>query len=74
MAIEQLSANSSEGATVGKSITDKASFYGVTPIAQRAGAAQNSAASYVSATANTVAIFSEISATLTALGMWKGAA
>lgn len=40
MAAEQLTYNSADGATMGKSITELISFYGVTPVAQRASADQ----------------------------------
>lgn len=79
MAIEkQLSDLSSGGTSMGQSTTDKISFYGVTPIVQRALAAQAlsiaSASSWISVTSNLAAFCAEVSATLTALGLWKGAA
>lgn len=40
MALNQLSNGNSEGNSLGQSITDKISFYNVTPIVQRSGAAQ----------------------------------
>ncbi len=53
-------------------------MYGATPVSQRAGAVQASslmsAGSYVSVTSNLAAILAEIGATLTAIGVWKGAA
>lgn len=68
----------SDGTSFGQSTTDKISFYGVTPIVQRAGAVQAtsllSASSYVSVASNTAAIFTEIANTLIAYGLWKGAA
>ena len=69
---------SSSGFSVGNAITDKVSFYGVTPIAQRAAAAQATSAV---GTASSADVTTELKAaviaimdTLTALGLWKGAA
>jgi hypothetical protein len=68
----------SDGTSFGQSTTDKISFYGVTPIVQRAGAVQAtsllSASSYVTVGSNTTAIVMEIANTLIAYGLWKGAA
>lgn len=65
-------------ALVGLSATDKIGFYGATPVVQRALAAQAlsiaSASSWISVTSNLAAFCAEVSATLTALGLWKGAA
>lgn len=75
--IEQVTYNAPDGATMGKSTTEKISFYGVTPVAQRAAAAQATSLISVTSTAvNTsiVAWMLEVSNTLTALGLWKGAA
>jgi hypothetical protein len=36
MAAEQVTYNSPDGATIGKSATEKVSFYGVTPVVQAA--------------------------------------
>lgn len=68
----------SDGTSFGQSTSDKISFYGVTPIVQRAGAVQAtsllSASSYVTVGSNTTAIVMEIANTLIAYGLWKGAA
>lgn len=40
MAAEQLSKGNDDGTSFGQSATDLISFYGATPVAQRAGAAQ----------------------------------
>lgn len=40
MAAQQLSMAGGDGVTLGQSATDKVGFYGATPVAQRAGAAQ----------------------------------
>lgn len=78
MTLQQLSDGNPDGNTLGQSATDKVSFYGVTPVVQRAGAVQAtsllSASSYVTVGSNTTAIVMEIAATLIALGIWKGAA
>jgi hypothetical protein len=78
MATKQLSDAGPDGTKLGQSTADLVSLYGVTPVSQRAGAVQAlslvSAGSYVSVTSNLAAILAEISSTLTALGIWKGAA
>jgi len=77
-AVRQLSDQNPEGTVLGASITDKVSLYGVAPIAQRAGAAQ--ATSLVGTASSTdvdtalKAAVIEIMNTLTAIGIWKGAA
>jgi hypothetical protein len=78
MAAEQLTYNGPDGATMGQSATEKISFYGVTPIVQRASAFQ--AASVVSVSSNITIAASltawilEVTNTLVALGLWKGTA
>jgi hypothetical protein len=74
---EQVTYNAPAGAQIGSSATEKVAFYGATPIAQRAGALQNG--SGVSATSSDwgttqVAWAVEVTATLNALGLWKGGA
>lgn len=63
---------------VGQAITETVGFYGVTPIAQRAGAAQATSlvgtASSTAVDTATKAYILEIGNTLVALGLWKGAA
>ena len=75
---EQVTYNSSDGAQMGKAATEKIAFYGQTPGTQRAAANQAasvvSATSYISVTSNLAAFCAEVAATLTALGLWKGAA
>jgi hypothetical protein len=74
----QLSDANSDGIGIGQSATDKVSFYGATPVAQRALAAQalslNSATSWISVTSNLAAWAAEVTSTLVGLGIWKGAA
>ena len=78
MATKQLSDGGSDGLKVGQSITDKIGFYGITPIAQRALAAQATSlvgtASSTAVDTNLKAAVIEIMNTLTALNLWKGAA
>lgn len=63
---------------VGLSATDTIGFYGKTPVAQRALAAQAlslaSAGSWISVTSNLAAWAAEVTSTLTGLGLWKGSA
>lgn len=63
---------------VGTGITNRLSFYGVTPITQRAAAAQATSlvatASSTDVTSDLKAALIEVMNTLTALGLWKGAA
>lgn len=58
--------------------TDTLSFYGATPVSQRASSVQAasvvSASTYITVPANLAAWAAEVSATLTGLGLWKGAA
>lgn len=75
MAIKQLSDGGPDGTVLGQSATDKVGFYGKAPAAQRASSVQ--ATSLVSATAWASAhhsAFMEVMNTLTAAGLWKGAA
>jgi hypothetical protein len=74
---KQLSDANPGGSGLGQSAADLISLYGATPVSQRTTAVQAlslmSAGSYVSVTSNLAAILAEISSTLTALGIWKGA-
>ena len=58
--------------------TGSLGFYGATPAAQRAAAIQAasvvSATSWASVVSNQAAFNAEVAATLTGLGLWKGAA
>lgn len=73
----QLSDANGSGTALGQSATDTISFYGATPVAQRTNTVQ--AASVVSVSSNITIAASltawivEVTATLTGLGMWKGA-
>ena len=74
--IDQLSKADPDGTSLGQSATDKVSFYGATPVVQRASSIQAasvvSATSFISVTSNLAAWAQEVSATLTGLGAWKG--
>lgn len=75
---KQLSDGNPVGTGLGQSATDLISFYGATPIAQRAAAIQANSAVSVSSNitiaASLTAWIVEVTATLNALGFWKGAA
>ena len=63
---------------LGDAATDTVGFYGATPVSQRAAAIQAasvvSASTYITVATNLAAWAAEVSATLTGLGLWKGAA
>lgn len=67
-----------DGSTFGRTTTEKISFYGVTPVAQRSAAAQATSlvgtASSTAITTDVKAALIEVMNTLTALGLWKGSA
>lgn len=73
----QLSDANPDGVSMGQSATDLVSFYGATPVSQRTNTIQ--AASVVSVSSNITIAASltawivEVTATLTGLGLWKGA-
>lgn len=77
-AVPAAAAGEDSGVTLPNSITQKLGLYGVTPVTQRAGAAQGTAlvgtASSTDVTTDLKAAVIEIMNTLTALGAWKGAA
>lgn len=74
---KQLSDANPDGTVMGQSATDLVAFYGATPVAQRSSSIQ--AASVVSVSSNITIAASltawivEVTATLTGLGLWKGA-
>lgn len=78
MPLQQIGVNDEDGAVFGSAATKKIAFYGATPVVQRAAAIQ--AASVVSVSSNITIAASltawivEVTATLNALGLWKGAA
>ncbi len=75
---KQLSDGNPDGTSLGQSASDLISLYGETPVSQRASSIQ--AASVVSVSSNiTIAAsltawIQEVTATLTAIGAWKGSA
>jgi len=73
---EQVTYNSPDGAQMGATATDKIGFYGTTPIVQRSSSNQatTNIASSTAFGATQLAVVQEIMNTLTALGLWKGAA
>ena len=75
---EQVTYNSPGGAQMGKSATELIGFYGATPIVQRASSVQANSAVSVSSNitiaASLTAWIVEVTATLNALGLWKGSA
>ena len=72
----QLSDANSAGTGLGQSATDTISFYGATPVAQRASSVQatSNVASSSAFGATQLAVLQEIMTTLTGLGLWKGTA
>ena len=70
--------DTNDGHSLGNSTADKISFYGKTPIAQRSLAAQATSlvgtASSADVNTDLKAAVIEIMNTLTAIGIWKGAA
>ena len=75
---EQVTYNSPNGAMIGSSATEKVGFYGATPVAQRAAAilanSVVSVSSNITIAASLTAWIVEVTATLNALGVWKGSA
>ena len=73
---KQISDGSPDGASLGQSATDKISFYGATPVAQRAasiqGASVVSVSSNITIAASLTAWIVEVTNTLIGLGIWKG--
>lgn len=75
---ERLDYGSSDGCQIGGAATDKVGFYGAVPVVQRALALQAnsvvSVSSNITIAASLTAWIVEVTATLNALGIWKGAA
>ena len=76
MAVRHLSDGNASGTALGQSATDTISFYGATPVAQRAAAIQGasvvSVSSNISIAASLTSWIVEVTATLVGLGLWKG--
>jgi hypothetical protein len=75
---ERLDYGSADGCQIGGAATDLVGFYGATPVAQRASAFQAnsvvSVSSNITVAASLTAWIVEVTATLNALGVWKGSA
>ena len=75
---QQLTDGAPAGAVMGKAATEKIGFYGATPVVQRAAATQAnsvvSVSSNITIAASLTAWIVEVTATLNALGIWKGSA
>ena len=76
MPVVYLSDLNTDGTRMGQTSADKISYYGATPIVQRAAAAQATSLLSSSATFSAAhsAFLTEVANTLTALGLWKGGA
>ena len=77
MPVQPFGCNDTDGAVFGSAAAKLIGFYGATPVAQRAAALQSgsgvsAASSSYGATQAAWAV--EVTATLNALGLWKGAA
>jgi hypothetical protein len=74
----QLSDRNPDGTSLGFATSDLVSLYGVTPISQRAGAAQATSlvgtASSADFTTDVKAALIEVMNALVAVGIWKGSA
>ncbi len=77
MSVEQVTYNAPDGATLGKSASEKVSFYGATPVAQRAYSSAVHATSALATStdfgATQLAAVQEIQKTLIGLGVWATA-
>jgi hypothetical protein len=78
MAVRHISDKNPDGNTLGQTTADTISLYGVTPISQRAGAAQATSlvgtASSADFTTDCKAALIEVMNALVAVGIWKGSA
>jgi hypothetical protein len=74
--VDQRSTGQPDGTSLGQSATDKISFYGSTPVVQRAasiqGASVVSVSSNITIAASLTAWIVEVTNTLIGLGLWKG--
>lgn len=76
--VEYVGASASGGVVLGQSSAELIGFYGTTPIAQRAAAAQATSlvgtASSTAITTDVKAALIEVMNTLATIGLWKGSA
>lgn len=74
--IREVSDLNPDGTRIGQTAADKVSFYGSTPVTQRAasiqGASVVSVSSNITIAASLTAWIVEVTATLVGLGLWKG--
>lgn len=74
---EQVTQNSSKGAQIGASASEKIGFYGITPIVQRPYSSAVHLSSELASSADfgatQLAVVNEIQKTLVALGIWATA-
>lgn len=70
MVARQLSQAEADGTVIGQSAADKVGFFGATPVAQRAGAAQ----AVSTDAASVIVLANELRAAMVALGLIKGSA
>lgn len=75
---ESLGYNSPDGMQIGKAATEKVGFYGAVPVVQRGNSIQAnsvvSVSSNITIAASLTSWIVEVTATLNALGLWKGSA
>lgn len=78
MAMKYLSDGNPDGTALGQNTSDLIALYGGTPASQRASSLQAdsvvSVSSNITIAASLTAWIREVTATLTALGAWKGSA
>jgi len=76
MPVRELSDKNVDGTRIGQSTADLTATYGATPISQRASSVQATSllSSSTTFSAAHLAALQEVMNTLTALGLWKGAA
>jgi DNA-binding transcriptional regulator YbjK len=76
MPVRELSDKNLDGTRIGQSTADLVAHYGVTPVSQRAAAAQATTLLSSSVTFSTahLAALQEVMNTLAAVGLWKGSA
>lgn len=82
--VKELSDKGPDGTRLGQSAADLIAFYGTTPVSQRASSVQATIATVASSTDfaaaqqgavnSAITTLNEVTATLTALGLWKGGA
>jgi hypothetical protein len=76
MPVKELSDKNPDGTRLGQAAADLVSYYGLTPVSQRASSVQATSllSSSVDFTTAHLVALQEIMNTMTALGLWKGAA